>query len=100
MSTTALAGSWTEMAMACREATGWTASSGCSAIRTGTGTWTNWTATASGPPSGRAPPTPATCGTSTSTGTATWTAGTTGSSTAGSDSFDPARGIARDGHGD
>src|SRR5213592_3980273 len=82
---------WTEMVIVCREATGWTASSGCSATATATGTWIHWTATSSGPRSRRGPARPVTCGTSTSTGTATWTAETTGSSTAASASIEQLR---------
>src|SRR5262245_25857412 len=85
--------------MGCREATGWTASPGCSATPTATATWTGRTATASGPRSRRAPMSPVTCGTSISTGTATWTVGTSGSSTAASAGFDPVRRSARDGQG-
>src|SRR5437870_7864433 len=81
-------GNWTEMAIACREETVWTASSGCSATATATGAWINRIATCSGPRSRRAPATPVTFGISTSTGTATWTAGTTGNSTAASASFE------------
>src|SRR5262249_46802813 len=84
-------GSWTETATAQQGATGWTASSACSATRTATATWTDRTATSSGPHSGSTPARPATCGTSTSTATAMWTVWTTGSSTAAWASFERLR---------
>src|SRR6266516_737886 len=82
---------WTEMVIVCREATGWTASSGCSATVTAMETWTGWIATSSGPRLIRVPARPVTSGISTSTVTAMWTAGTTDSSTAASASFEQLR---------
>src|SRR5262245_8355734 len=90
-SATRLAENSTVMATATAVATASLHPAGYSATAMATATWTGWTATSSGPRSGRASATRAICGTSTSTGTATWTGWTTGNSAAGSASIDQLR---------